>query len=75
MAHTECLLDILQSLLANITSCGDQCANGPVVLLLERLRNLVDVLGLGNGLEVVLEDFCEVVCNLFSACASRLSKS
>ena len=75
MAHTECLLDLLQSLLANIASCGDQSANGSVVLLLESLGNLVHVLRLGDSLEVVLENFCEVVCKFLSACPSLASIS
>jgi hypothetical protein len=72
VAHTKCLSDLLQSFLANIASCGDQVADGSVVLLLERLGNLVDVLGLGDSLKVVLENLCEVVCKFFSAYTPRV---
>jgi hypothetical protein len=75
MAHTECLSDFLQSFLANIAPCSDQVADGSVVLLLERLGNLVDVLGLSDGLQVVLENLCEVVCKFLSVCTSNVSKS
>jgi hypothetical protein len=47
--------------LANIASCGDEVTNGSVDLLLERLGDLINVLRLGDGLQVVLEDLCEVV--------------
>lgn len=56
------LSDLFESVLTNVASCGDEVANGSVDLLLERLGNLVDVLRLCDGLEVVLEDFREVVC-------------
>ena len=46
-----------------------------VVLLLESLGNLVHVLRLGDSLEVVLENFCEVVCKFLSACPSLVSIS
>jgi hypothetical protein len=74
VAHTQCLSDLLQSFLANIASCGNQVADGSVVLLLERLGNLVDILGLGDSLKVVLENLCEVVCN-FLALVLPVSKS
>ena len=73
--HTECLLDLLQSLFANVASCGDQSTNRSVVLLLESLGNLVDVLWLSDSLEVVLENFCEVVCKFLSACPSLVTIS
>ena len=74
-AHTECLSDLLQPLLADIASCGDQTANKSVILLLKSLGNLVHVLRLGDSLEVVLENFCEVVCKFLSACPSLVSIS
>ena len=74
-AHTKCLFDLLQSLLANIASCSDQTADRSVVFLLESLGNLVHVLWLGDSLKVVLENFCEVVCKFLSACPSLVSIS
>jgi hypothetical protein len=59
--HTKSLSDLLESVLANIASCGDEVTNGSVDLLLERLGDLINVLRLGDGLQVVLEDLCEVV--------------
>jgi hypothetical protein len=75
VAHTECLSDLLQSFLANIASCSDQVADRSVVLLLERLGNLIDILGLSDSLKVILENLCEVVCKFLSACIPEVSKS
>jgi len=67
------LSDLLESVLANVASCGDEVANGPVDLLLERLWNLIDVLRLCDGLQVVLEDLCEVVCYCLAPVSPRIS--
>ena len=75
MKHTESLSDLLESVLTNIASCGDEVANGSVDLLIQRLGDLIDVLRLGDGLQVVLENLCEVVCKFLSACTPRVSKS
>jgi hypothetical protein len=64
--RTKSLSDFLESVLADIASCGDEVANGSVDLLLERLGDLIDVLRLGDGLQVVLENLCEVVCCFLS---------
>ena len=66
LVHTKSLSDLLESGLANVASRSDEVANGSVDLLLERLGDLIDVLRLGDGLQVVLEDLCEVVCCFFS---------
>ena len=74
LVHTKSLSDLLESGLANVASCGDEVADGSVDLLLERLGDLIDVLRLGDGLQVVLEDLCEVVCFFLSSrlpCMSR----
>ena len=74
LVHTKSLSDLLESGLANVASRSDEVANGSVDLLLERLGDLIDVLRLGDGLQVVLEDLCEVVCFFLSSrlpCISR----
>ena len=74
LVHTKSLSDLLESGLANVASRSDEVANGSVDLLLERLGDLIDVLRLGDGLQVVLEDLCEVVCFFLSSrlpCMSR----
>lgn len=74
LVHTKSLSDLLESGLANVASRSDEVANGSVDLLLERLGDLIDVLRLGDGLQVVLEDLCEVVCFFLSfrlPCISR----
>ena len=74
LVHTKSLSDLLESGLANVASRSDEVANGSVDLLLERLGDLIDVLRLGAGLQVVLEDLCEVVCFFPSSrlpCISR----
>jgi hypothetical protein len=54
------LVDHLVKVL-HLCSCLDEAANGAVGAL-DGLWDLVDILGLDDGLEVVFEDLCEVVC-------------
>ena len=63
LSHTQCLDDLLDSSVVDFGALLDEEANGSV-LALDGSRDLVDVLGLDNGLEVILENLCEVVLQL-----------
>jgi hypothetical protein len=63
VSHTQSLDDLLDSSGVDFGTLLDEGTDGSV-LALDGSGNLVDVLGLDNGLEVVLEDLCEVVLQL-----------
>lgn len=63
LSHTQCLDDLLDSSLVDFGTLLEEEANGSV-LALDGSGDLVDVLGLDNGLKVVLENLGEVVLQL-----------
>jgi hypothetical protein len=63
LSRTQCLDDLLDSILVDFGTLLEEEANGSV-LALDGSGDLVDVLGLDNGLEVVLENLGEVVLQL-----------
>jgi hypothetical protein len=62
-SHTQSLDDLLDSIGVDFSALLDKEANSSV-LSLDGSGDLIDVLGLDNGLEVVLENLCEVVLQL-----------
>lgn len=60
-ALTEHVCNLLHTLLSDLASLLHLMADG-AVLALDSLRDLVNILRLGDGLEIVLEDLGEVVC-------------
>jgi hypothetical protein len=60
VSHTQSLDDLLDSIGIDFGALLDEETNGSV-LALDGSGNLVDVLRLNNGLEVVLENLCEVI--------------
>jgi len=63
LSHTQCLDDLLNSSLIDFSTLLDEEANGSVVAL-DGSGDLVDVLGLDDGLKVVFENLGEVVLQL-----------
>ena len=63
MSHTQCLDDLLDSGLVDFGALLDEETDGSVVAL-DGSRDLIDILGLNDGLEVVLKNLGEVVLQL-----------
>jgi hypothetical protein len=72
MELTECLSNLIESVLVHLTALRDQVSDRTVLafLLLQRFRDLVYILRLRKGFQVVLEHFREVVCSQLASTAS-----
>ena len=74
VTHTQNLSNLVHALFSNLAPLLHLKSNRAVVSL-DRLRDLVDVLRLGNSLQIVLEDLGEVVCQPSARMTNNLKLS